>query len=75
MALKIFSEIWNDKKDCVIDVYSYLIKYYKADSDNPESRMNDIKKSILTLLFDFLNLVKQFLTDDWFKVTFNQNKF
>lgn len=74
MALKIFSEIWNDKKDCVIDVYSYLIKYYKADSDNPESRMNDIKKSIQRLKRMQDSLIDLYTDDVLSKEEFKRKK-
>lgn len=46
MALRIFSELWQSKTDCIMDTYSFLERYYKIDSFDELNRAEQLKKQI-----------------------------
>lgn len=74
MALKIFSEIWADKKNCIIEVYSYLTQYYKADSDEPASRIEYLQKQISRMELKIKSLIELYTDGDINRSQFKSQK-
>ena len=74
MALKIFSEIWKDKKDCIVEVCSYLVKCYKADDNDPNIRLDYIQKQINHLNLKIKSLIEIYTDGDIDRDTFREKK-
>ena len=46
MAMQIFSVLWGDRQDCILDVYKFIAENYQVDISSQESRGDSLKKEI-----------------------------
>lgn len=75
MALKIFKELWDNKRDCIEETFSFIKRYYSPCADNDFDNNNDNLKKEIKRFENKLSVLIELYTDGDISIEkFRENK-